>query len=118
MEQVPDQLIESAKVDGASEWTNFWDIVMPMCQPAWITLLIFSFIGTWNDYFTPLVFTRSDTMRTLTLAIQLISGGATVVARQGVVAAASFLATAPTIVVFCLLQRRVIQTMAYSGIKG
>jgi len=118
MEQLPTELIEAAKVDGASEWRIFWQIVMPLVRPAWITLLIFSFISTWNDFFTPLIFTRSEQMKTLPLMMSSIGGGPGIVARYGAVAAASLVITLPTLIIFVLLQRYVMQTMAYSGIKS
>ncbi len=118
MEQLPIELIEAAKVDGASEWLIFWRIVMPLVRPAWITLTIFSFISTWNDFFTPLIFTRSEQMKTLPLIMSSIGGGPGVVARSGAVAAASMVVVLPTLIIFVLLQRYVMQTMAYSGIKS
>ncbi len=118
MEQLPIELIEAAKVDGASEWKIFWRIVMPLVRPAWITLIIFSFIGTWNDFFTPLIFTRSEQMKTLPLVMSAIGGGPGVVARSGAVAAASLVVTIPTFIIFVMLQRYVMETMAHSGIKS
>jgi len=118
MEQLPVEMIEAAKMDGASEWAVFWKVVMPLVRPAWITLTIFSFIGTWNDFFTPLIFTRSEQMKTLPLAMSSIGGGPGVVARWGAVAAASLVVTVPTFVIFVLLQRYVMETMSYSGIKS
>jgi ABC-type glycerol-3-phosphate transport system permease component len=118
MEQLPIELIEAAKVDGASEWMIFWNIIMPLVRPAWITLTIFTFIGTWNDFFTPLIFTRSEQMKTLPLLMSSIGGGPGVVARSGAVAAASLVVTAPTLLVFVFLQGYVMETMAYSGIKS
>jgi ABC-type glycerol-3-phosphate transport system permease component len=118
MEQLPIELIEAAKVDGASELRIFFQIVMPLVRPAWITLIIFSFIGTWNDFFTPLIFTRSEQMKTLPLMMSSIGGGPGVVARWGAVAAASLVVTLPVLILFVVLQRFVMQTMAYSGIKS
>ena len=118
MEQLPTELIEAAKVDGATEWRIFWQIVMPLVRPAWITLIIFSFISTWNDFFTPLIFTRSEQMKTLPLIMSSIGGGPGIVARSGAVAAASMVVVLPTLIIFVLLQRYVMQTMAYSGIKS
>lgn len=120
MRQVPDAIIESARIDGAKEWTIFWKLVMPCVKPAWATLVVFSFVHNWNDYFTPLVFTSSQTMKTLPLALQLIAGGpgAAILGRAGAVAAATFLMTVPTIIIFTFMQARVIETMAHSGIKA
>lgn len=114
----PTPIIEAARVDGASEWTIFWRMVMPMCAPAWNTLLIFGFIQHWNDAFSPLVFTRSEAMKTVSVAMISLTNGANSPARMGAAAAAAFLMTAPTIIVFLLRQAKVIQTMAHSGIKS
>lgn len=118
MEQLPIELIEAAKVDGASEWRIFWRVVMPLVRPAWITLVLLSFISTWNDFFTPLIFTRSEQMKTLPLIMSTIGGGPGVVARSGAVAAASLVVTFPTFILFVFLQRYVMETMAHSGIKA
>lgn len=118
LEQLPDALTEAARIDGANEWTIFRKIIMPLSRPAWSTLIIFSWISTWNDSWSPMVFTQSEAMKTLPLAIQTMFSGANVVARQGANAAAGLLQTAPTIIIFLILQKQVIQTMAYSGIKS
>ncbi len=118
MEGVPSELLEASRIDGAGELRIFGQIMMPLTRPAWATLAIFSFIPTWNDYFTPLIFTRSESMKTLTLAMQTIGSGATTVARYGAVFAAAFLVLLPPVVLFIFMQRRVLDTMAYSGIKS
>lgn len=118
MEQIPDQLIEAAKLDGASEWKIFWGVIVPMVKPALATLFLFQFIASWNNYVDALLYTRSEAMKTLPLAIQTIAGGPGVVARQGAVAAAALLTTLPVIIIFVLVQKQVIQSMAYSGIKA
>ncbi len=115
---VPMAYVEQARIDGANEWTIFWRIVMPMCAPAWNTLLIFGFIAHWNDSFSPLVYTRSEAMKTVSVAMISLTNGANQPARMGAAAAAAFLMTAPTIIVFLLRQAKVIQTMAHSGIKS
>ncbi|MBI3970264.1 MAG: carbohydrate ABC transporter permease [Chloroflexi bacterium] len=115
---IPPELIEAARVDGASEWTIFWRVVMPNVAPAWNTLIIFGFIAHWNDSFSPLVFTRSEAMKTVSVAMIALTNGAGSIARQGAAAAAAFLMTAPTLIVFLLRQAKVIQTMAHSGIKS
>lgn len=111
-------LIEAARIDGANEWTVFWRVVMPNVAPAWNTLMILGFILHWNDSFSPLVFTRSEAMKTVSVAMISLTNGPATVARLGAQSAAAFLMTAPTIIVFLLRQAKVIQTMASSGIKG
>lgn len=115
-EQLPDPILEAARIDGASEWTIFHRIVFPFLTPAWATLIVFSFVNNWNDYFSPLVYIQDEALKTLPLALSTI-GEAGNVARAGAMAAATFLTTLPTIVIFTAMQGRVIETMAYSGIK-
>ena len=120
LEQMPDAYLEAARLDGANEWQLFWKIVMPYVRPAWATLVVFSFVGNWNDYFSPLVFTNSDAMKTLPLAIQSIAGGpgAASLATAGSMAASTFVMTLPTVLIYTFMQSKVLSTMSYSGIKG
>jgi len=117
IEQFPNELLESSRIDGANEWTIFWKILMPSLKPAWSTLVVFSFVGNWNDYFSPLIFISSEAMKTLPLALQTISGGASI-ARAGATSAATFLMTMPTIIIFTIMQSKVLETMVHSGIKA
>ncbi len=117
IEQYPDELLESGRMDGAKEWTLFWKIVMPSLMPAWSTLIVFTFISNWNDSFSPLIFINSEAMKTLPLALNTISGGGSV-ARAGAVSAAVFIITIPTIIIFTLMQSKVMETMVHSGIKA
>ena len=119
-EQIPDELLESARMDGAGEWTAFTRIVIPLLRPAWATLVVFTFTSNWNDYFSPLIFTTDEQMKTLPLALQTISGGvgSAALSRAGAAGAASLLMILPTIVIFMFMQSKVMETMAYSGIKG
>lgn len=115
MDQIPDTYIESARIDGAGESTIFIRIILPMIKPALMTVVVFSFTAFWNDFFSPMVYTTTEEMKTLPLALQTIG---TNVMRAGASNAASFLMTVPTIVVFVIMQKRVMETMIYSGIKG
>lgn len=117
LRQLPDALLEAARMDGASEWKVFVSVVLPMLKPAIATFALFSFISAWNDPYPAMVYTTEEDMKSLPLAIQTISGGAGVVARVGTLAAASLLMIIPTILVFIITQRMVLQTMAHSGLK-
>ena len=91
---------------------------MPMLRPAWATLIVFAFVANWNDYFSALVFIDGQAMKTLPLAMQTVAGTATAdVARAGAAAAVSFLMILPTIVIYILMQKQIMKTMAQSGIK-
>jgi len=117
-EQLPDSILEAARIDGARELHIFWKIAMPLLKPAWTTLAVFSFVSNWNDYFSPLIFIQSNALKTMPLALQTMSGGAGVVARAGTVGAATFLTTLPSILVFAIMRGKVMETMSYSGIKS
>lgn len=120
IEQLPDAYLEAARLDGASEFRIYWKIIMPMIKPAWATLIVFSFISNWNDYLSPLLYiTNSPELKTLPLAVQMIAGGtgAAAITTAGSVAAATFCMTLPVIIVYLAMQRKVLATMAYSGIK-
>lgn len=119
MEQIPDAYLEAARMDGAGEFYIYGRIIMPMMKPACATLIVFSFISSWNDYMGPLIYTSKATLKTLPLAVQMISGGtgAAAITTAGAVAASTFVMTVPVIVVYLIMQGQVLSTMAHSGIK-
>jgi ABC-type glycerol-3-phosphate transport system permease component len=116
MEQIPDALIEAAKIDGASEYRIFWQIVMPVVKPAWLTLIIFSLQGLWtNGSVTSHKYIYSEQLRTVDAVFgQIASGG---IVRTGPVAAVTLLMMIVPIIVFIITQSNVIQTMSTSGLK-
>lgn len=81
--QIPEPLLEAARIDGAGEWKIFISIVIPMLKPAIATFALFSFIQAWNDPYPAMVYATLEDMKSLPIAIQTISGGAGVVARSG-----------------------------------
>lgn len=111
--QVPDAMIEAAKVDGAGLFRICWQIVMPNQKPALMTIIIFAFQAAWRIEAGSVVF--QEQYKTLpTVVNQAATAG---LARAGVAAAAAVFMLIPPIVVFMLAQRQVIETMAHSGIK-
>jgi len=114
---LPNQLLEAAKIDGANEWRSFWKIAMPILKPAWSTVIVFAFVANWNDYGGPLVYINKEALKTLPLALALLQGGLGQVARAGAFNAAVLLTTAPTIIVYLIMQAQVMKTMAHAGIK-
>lgn len=117
---VPMSLVESARIDGASEVRTCFQIVMPLLKPAVATLIVLSFISSWNDGFSPLVFITSQERKTLPVALSTIAGGVGVtdLGRVGATMAAALIVTLPTIIVFTAMQGKVMKTMAHSGIKS
>jgi ABC-type glycerol-3-phosphate transport system permease component len=113
MEQVPDSLIESARLDGASEFYIWRKIVMPNVKPAWLTLIILQFQALWAT--TGGVFLRSEELKPLTFAMNQIALGG--VARAGANAAVMLITAAVPITFFIFSQSKIIETMATSGMK-
>ena len=120
LDHYPDQIMAAAHIDGAGDFLTFIKIVFPGQKPVVATMVVLTFVSCWNDFFSPLVYTSSQTMKTLPLALQTISGGAgaSSVSRAGAVSAASLLMILPVIIIFTLMQGKVMETMTQSGIKG
>ncbi len=110
---VTTEVLESARLDGASELRTFWSIAMPMVKPAWLTLIIYSFQGLWNSGQTNLIY--SEQLKTLNYAISQITAGG--IARTGASAASTVVMMAVPILVFVVSQSNIIETMGSSGMK-
>ncbi len=113
MEQLPDSLMESAKIDGASEFLIFRRIVMPNVKPAWLTLAIFQFQQMWAN--TGGTFLRDEELKPLQFALQQITQGGA--ARAGAGAAVTFIIAAVPITFFLICQSNIMETMTTSGMK-
>ena len=113
MEQLPDALMEAAKIDGASEYRIFWSIVMPNVKPAWLTLMILQFPVLWGTDGGNFIY--SESLKTLHFALGQISMGG--IARAGVGAAVALFLMIVPITLFIISQSSVMQTMANSGMK-
>jgi len=114
MGQVPDSLIEAARIDGAGLFKIWYAIVMPNVRPAWLTLTMFAFQSSWSLTSNNLIY--SEELKMLPSALtQITTSG---VAYAGAGAASVFILMLPPIIIFTLLQSSMIQTMADSGIKG
>jgi multiple sugar transport system permease protein len=114
---VPTELDESAKIDGAGQWRIFWNIILPLTRPALITTAIFTFIWTWNDFFTPLIYLSTPEKYPLPLALQLFIDEASG-SDFGALMAMSVLALVPVILFFLFFQRFLVEGVATSGLKG
>ena len=113
MEQLPDSLMESARLQGANEWQIFWQIVMPNVRPAWLTLAIFQFQQMWGN--TGGMFLRNEELKPLQYALQQITSGG--VSRAGAGAAVTFIIAAIPIIFFLICQSSILETMTTSGMK-
>lgn len=113
MVQISDSMLEAATIDGAGMVTTFYKICLPLVRPAILTAIILSFQTLWNSTGGSYIF--SEEMKTLpTMLAQISTSG---IARTGVSAAISILLLIPSLIVFVVLQSKVVETMAYSGIK-
>ena len=113
MEGLPTALIEAAKIDGANEWRVFSEIVMPNVKPAWMTLIIFSVQGLWNNRASTFIY--SEEKKTLVYALQQIQGGG--IARTGQGAAVLVVVMIVPIAIFIFSESQILETMASSGLK-
>ncbi|GMQ78556.1 MAG: carbohydrate ABC transporter permease [Anaerolineae bacterium] len=113
---IPKELDEAALIDGASRLTVWWRIIIPLSRPALATLAIFSFLFAWNDFLWPLVVTNNPDMRTVQLGLAMFQG------KYGtqwtLLMAGTVAATVPAIIAFLIGQRKFIQGITTTGIKG
>ncbi len=110
---VSDAVLESARIDGASELRTFWTIAMPMVKPAWLTLIIYSFQGLWNSGSS--IYIHSEQLKSFNYAIQQILAGG--IKRAGAGAASTVIMMLVPITVFVVSQSNIIETMGSSGMK-
>ncbi|MCL2204628.1 MAG: carbohydrate ABC transporter permease [Defluviitaleaceae bacterium] len=113
MEQIPDSLIESARIDGCWEVGIWWKIVMPNVKPAWLTLIILMFQALWAN--TGGTFIHSEELKPMTFAMNQIAAGG--IARAGTGAAVMFITMIVPVTFFVISQSRIVETMATSGMK-
>ena len=112
---VPSSLLESARVDGAGEGRIFLTIMAPLCQPVLLTVAIFTFLNTWSDFLTPMIYLTKQNMYTLSLGLQSFLGEHHV--EWNLLMAASAVFTLPTIVIFFFAQKYFIEGVKTYGLK-
>lgn len=110
---VPDALMEAARIDGAGVSRIYWQIIMPIMKPAWMTVLLFSFQSMWSTVPSGTIF--SEELKTLPYVMSSVSAGG--IARQGSAMAITVVLMIPPILVFLVTQSNVMETMSNSGIK-
>lgn len=117
IDQVPNELMEAAVVDGAGKFTVYRKVILPLIKPAIATTCILSFQQVWGNIETSSMFTSRESMRTLAFYMSTLVNANATVAGQGIAAAASLIMFLPNILLFVILQSQVMNTMAHSGIK-
>lgn len=119
VDQVPDSLIEAAYMDGAKEWQIYLRVVLPLIRPAIATAAILVFQQVWTNLETSNYYINDDSLKSLAFYMSTLTSTTTTntVAGQGIAAAASLIMFLPNLILFCILQKNVMNTMAHSGIK-
>jgi ABC-type glycerol-3-phosphate transport system permease component len=116
---IPEELADAARIDGCSEFGIYWRIMMPLAKPALITVAIFTFFGTWNDFMGPLLYLNSPEKFTLAIGLATFRSALGVGrTRWDLLMAFSTAMTLPVVVVFFLAQRYFVQGVVMSGLKG
>lgn len=113
---IPDDVIDAARLDGASEWKIYWKIIMPLSAPVLVTLAIFQFMSIWNDFMWPLIVLTDESKYTLPVAIANLVGEH--VADVELMMAGSVLTVLPVLILFLVLQRYYIQGLMVGSVKG
>ncbi|TRW44201.1 carbohydrate ABC transporter permease [Georgenia yuyongxinii] len=116
--EVPDELIEAARVDGAGELRIVWQFVIPLLKPAVVTLAVFMFVYAWNNFLWPLSILRSEAMYPVVLTLNRLMSYTMSFEFQNVVIAGALVASLPTLLVFLVAQRVFVQGIASTGVKG
>ncbi|RLQ96621.1 carbohydrate ABC transporter permease [Falsibacillus albus] len=119
IDQIPNELIEAAKMDGASDFQIFIRIIVPLVKPAMATIAILSFQLVWNSVESSTLYVNDEGLKTFAFYMSTLASQATGnnVAGQGMAAAASLIMFLPNLIIFIILQSKVMNTMAHSGIK-
>jgi multiple sugar transport system permease protein len=116
IKQLPYELIEAARMEGASEWTVYWRVVLPLIRPALAALAVLVFTFVWNDYFWALTLTQGDDARPITVGVAQLKG--TWVAKWNLVSAGSIVAALPAVLLFFAMQRHFIAGLTLGATKG
>lgn len=118
---IPKELDEAAKIDGANSLWIFFRVIVPLSKPVFVTMAIFSFLGSWNDFFGPLIFLNSEEKFTMPLGLsyfQVLAGVGSNEPTQHLLLAAALTMTIPPMIIFLVLQRYFVTGIVMSGLKG
>jgi multiple sugar transport system permease protein len=113
--KIPDSLIESAKIEGFGEWRIFLSIILPLSKPLLATLGILTFLGSWNNFMSPLIILLDEKKFTLPLVVALLQGRFP--GKDNMQMAGAMISILPVLILFALFQRQIVQSLATSGLK-
>ena len=115
-EGVPTELCEAARIDGLSEYGIWWRIMLPLSKPALSTLVIFTFVSTWDDFLGPMIYLTKTELKTIQIGLRMFITQYS--AEYGLIMAGSVIALIPVLIVFLALQKYFVQGVASAGLKG
>lgn len=118
LENVPNSIIEAAKIDGANFWQIFWRLIFPIIRPAVAAQFILWFMMIWNDYLAPILYLNTPERQTLQVVIANMNVQYATQRDYPLIMAASFVALLPILAVFLIFQRQIIESVALTGTKG
>jgi multiple sugar transport system permease protein len=116
MKGIPNEILESARMDGCGELRLLWSIVLPLCRPALATMTIFTFMGAWNEFLWPLIIMTKESKYTLPVALANLNGQHNT--EWGLLMAGSVVVILPILLLFIFMQKYFVKGMVLSGIKG
>ena len=116
--QIPESLVEAARIDGLGHFAIWWRIVLPLCRPVTAICAVFTFIGTWNDFMAPLIYLHSPDSMTLAVALNGFKGQYPGVNKVHLLMALSVLTMIPCIILFLAAQKTFVEGLARGGVKG
>ena len=114
--QVPDELIEAARLDNANEAQVLARIMLPMSKPALTSVVLFSFVGHWNDYFWPLIITSSTQVRPLTIGVAMLKNTEGTTSWHYIMAG-NVILILPVLILYLFFSKYIVSSFTYSGIK-
>lgn len=117
LSNIPDSVIEAAKIDGAGYLTMFFKLIFPLIRPAIAAQFILWFMGVWNDYLAPLIYLNSPEKQTLQVVISNLNAAYAIQTDYPLIMAASVVSLLPVLIVFIIFQKQIIESVALSGSK-
>ncbi|MET3558868.1 multiple sugar transport system permease protein [Streptococcus rupicaprae] len=118
LSNIPDSVVEAAKIDGASYSKIFFQLIFPLIRPAVAAQFILWFMGVWNDYLAPLIYLNTPEKQTLQVVIANLNAAYAIQTDYPLIMAASVVSLLPVLIVFVIFQKQIIESIALSGMKG
>ena len=116
IQEIPDDFLDAARIDGASDFRIYWQIILPLSKPLLATLAILTFLYNWNNFISPLIYIFDESKFTLPLGLSLLQGRYT--NWENVQMAGAALAIIPVLVLFFIFQKQIVRSLSTSGLKG